>query len=153
VRIKPEIIALKYHRLAGGGIPVNLGSLCRRLKVLLLEWDGPPDFTAAYSEADRAIVVNRNMLIARRRFSVAHELGHLALGKAGVQFFGERGRAERAANRFAAALLMPADPLKRLWHEYGCNAGFREDILAYQLMVSQQALRARAEELGLRVNR
>jgi len=65
------------------------------------------------------------MLYVRRGSSVAHELGYYALGQAGVRFFGERGRAERAANKFAVALLMPERDLRRLWEEYGCNVGFR----------------------------
>lgn len=147
--VKPELIAKKYFRLAGGTVPVNLERLCRWLGFEVVEWNGPLDFTAILSVPQRVIVVNKNMLVVRRRFSVAHELGHYALGQAGVQFFGERGRVERAANRFAAALLMPARPLRRLWEEYGCNVGFREDILADIFLVSGQALRLRIREGGL----
>lgn len=145
--VKPELIAKKYYRLASGHVPVNLERVCRRLGFAIVEWPGPPDFTSLLSVPHHIIVVNRNMRYVRRRFSIAHELGHYALGQAGVQFFGERGRAERAANRFAAALLMPARELRRLWEEYRCNAGFREDILFDIFVVSRQALRARVKEL------
>jgi len=65
------------------------------------------------------------------------------------QLLATRGRAERAANRFAAALLMPEAEVLRLWREYTSNAEFREDILASRFYVSLQALRTRAAELGL----
>jgi Zn-dependent peptidase ImmA (M78 family) len=150
VGVKPEVLATQYFRLAGGTVPVNLERLCRRLRLNIVEWPGQPDFTSLLSVLHRMIVVNKNMIYVRRRFSVAHELGHYALGEAGVQFFGERGRVERAANRFAAALLMPNRELRRSWNEYGCNAGFREDILSDIFVVSAQALRVRLERLFLK---
>ena len=99
--VKPELIAQKYYRLAGGTVPVNLERLCRRLGFEIVEWPGPPDFTSLLSVPHHIIAVNKNMLIVRRRFSVAHELGHYALGQASVQFFGDRGSSERLANAFA----------------------------------------------------
>lgn len=51
---------------------------------------------------------------AFRRFSIAHELGHLVLRHPS----GESGRAERQANAFAAELLMPRDLLRER-----CEAG------------------------------
>jgi Zn-dependent peptidase ImmA (M78 family)/transcriptional regulator with XRE-family HTH domain len=48
------------------------------------------------------IVVNRNFTVERRRFTVAHELGHLILN-----IGGGAGDKERLCNRFAGALLFP----------------------------------------------
>jgi Zn-dependent peptidase ImmA (M78 family) len=147
---RAELIAKEYFRLAGGRVPVNLERLCRRLTFSIVEWDASPEFTAVLSVPHRIIVVNRNMHYERRRFSVAHEIGHYALGQAGIQFFGERGRAERAANRFAAALLMPEHDIERLWRDFGCDIGFPEDALADALIVSKQALSNRLKRLRQR---
>lgn len=148
--VKLGLIANKYYRLAGGRVPVNLERLCRRLGFAIVEWPGPLYFTSLLSVPHRIIVVNKNMIYVRRRFSVAHELGHYALGQAGVQFFGERGRAERAANKFAAALLMPADDVERLWDK--CRnepRAWRTKLLAHRFGVSAVAVRVRVVELGL----
>jgi hypothetical protein len=89
VGAKPEVLATQYFRLAGGTVPVNLERLCRRLSLNIVEWPGQPDFTSLLSVLHRMIVVNKNMIYVRRRFSVAHELGHYALGEAGVRFFAD----------------------------------------------------------------
>ncbi len=151
--VKPELIAKKYYRLAGGRVPVNLERLCRRLGFAIVEWPGPPDFTSLLSVPHHIVVVNKNMRYVRRRFSVAHELGHYALGQAGVQFFGERGRAERAANRFAAALLMPTAELISFWFARELR---REPFLwriahaASRFGVSVEALGIKIGTLGLK---
>ena len=51
--IKPELIARKYYRLAGGRVPVNLERLCRRLRFEIVEGDASPDFTAISSVPHR----------------------------------------------------------------------------------------------------
>ena len=54
-----------------------------------------------------AVVMRRGISGERQRFSLAHELGHIVLDLAqGVD-------EEKAAHRFGAALLAPADPLRR----------------------------------------
>ena len=47
-------------------------------------------------------------------------------------------------------LVMDARELRFLWEEYGCNVGFREDVLANVFMVSAQALQVRIREGGLK---
>jgi len=146
VGVKPELITKNYYRLAGGRVPVNLERLCRRLGFAIVEWPGPPDFTSLLSVPHRIVVVNRNMRYVRRRFSVAHELGHYALGQAGVQFFGECGRAERAANRFAARLLMPKSVVVSFWSDLSRGRepfNWRVRLLAHRLGVSRAAARVR----------
>ena len=57
-------------------------------------------------DAARVIVIKRSAWSERKRFSLAHELGHLVLDvKPGVD-------EEKAAHRFAGAFLMPADVLR-----------------------------------------
>src|SRR3954467_2042376 len=57
-------------------------------------------------DAARVIVVKKGTWSERKRFNLAHELGHMVLAPApGVD-------AEKAAHRFAGAFLMPADALR-----------------------------------------
>ena len=73
---------------------------------------------------DRAIIsVNQSSMLARQRFSIAHELGHWMQDQGSISFAcGERifttawseDNPERRANRYAADLLMPEQPFRRL---------------------------------------
>ena len=50
----------------------------------------------------------------RRRFTQAHELGHILL-----DHVGDGPQQEREADRFASALLMPAPVIRELWRQGG----------------------------------
>lgn len=113
------------------------------------------------------IVVNSASAKTRQRFSVAHEVGHLLLHErpiyvdrpVNVRFRDERSslaidHEEIAANRFAAALLMPeAWLLQDVEQRIGRQAqlsdeAFVED-LARRYEVSRQAMEYRLANLGL----
>jgi hypothetical protein len=53
------------------------------------------------------ILVRRDRSIARRRFTLAHELAHLVLGSPGPDGHGPSVREERRCDEVAAALLLP----------------------------------------------
>jgi predicted transcriptional regulator len=97
------------------------------------------------------IFINTDHPKTRQRFTLAHELGHLQLGHAGI---GIRWRAEGMeynsteeyeANVFAAAVLMPQAPF--------CNAMYMQqgDLVKVALTfgVSVEAASIRANRLGL----
>lgn len=106
-------------------------------------------------------------VLARRRFTAAHELGHFVLHRTTMGRFradtdatlqdadGEvADRMEREANRFAAELLMPADICRQRADEfrakYGCcPRGVLVYRLASELLVSREALRYRLQSLGV----
>jgi Zn-dependent peptidase ImmA (M78 family) len=113
------------------------------------------------------IVVNSASAKTRQRFSVAHEVGHLRLHErpiyvdrpVNVRFRDERSslaidHEEIAANRFAAALLMPEDWLlsdveRRIARQAQLSdEAFVED-LARRYEVSRQAMEFRLANLGL----
>jgi Zn-dependent peptidase ImmA (M78 family) len=84
----------------------------------------------------------------RVRLSVAHELGHLVLHQA---MRGNLKEAERAANRFAAELLMPEIAMR---HEMPAPVTLTRLIdLKPKWKVSIQALIVRAHELGIASDR
>jgi Zn-dependent peptidase ImmA (M78 family) len=95
----------------------------------------------------------------RQRFTIAHELGHLVLRHAETFYIdlasagvtgeadppGYNWRNERAANTFAASLLMPEDMVRQLWDD---NADV--STLANTFRVSRSALTYRLADLGLK---
>lgn len=94
------------------------------------------------------IFVNKNDLSVRKRFTVAHELGHYFLheGKAMVSFRGGRGDDETEANRFAAELLMPEDLVRK---DHRGRPAVIPRSMAEVFQVSTSAMEIRLEQLGL----
>ncbi len=92
------------------------------------------------------IVVRKEQILSRQRFTIAHELGHIVLGhhnedeseKTTVHTLERHGN---DANAFAAELLMPYPMLEMLWKKYESNAEMRVEIIAADLLVSREALR------------
>lgn len=109
-----------------------------------------------YVEGYPIVTVNRAHNIHRRRFSAAHELGHILLGHIEtfhVDLSGYEGvppgynwRHERSANEFAASLLMPAELLRKDVQVGTCKT-LRGLARAYK--VSTQAMSIRLRNLAL----
>ncbi|NKJ03853.1 ImmA/IrrE family metallo-endopeptidase [Rhizobium sp. SG741] len=109
-----------------------------------------------------SIFVNVNDKPVRKRFTVAHELGHFVLHLAAGEGefidtqdnfrtvqdpdtpWDDTRRAEWEANVFAAALLMPREAVLRAWKEIGDPDG-----MAAYFQVSRQAMALRLDGLGL----
>jgi len=139
--------------------PIRLGPIARACGIRVLGWD----FDEAVSgllldlRGGPAIGFNRNHARTRRRFTVAHELGHWLLRhhehfhvdlSASTAASGEppgfNWQDERAANQFAAELLMPAHLV-----EDAHRADPDIVSLARQFMVSAQAMTFRVGNLEL----
>lgn len=90
------------------------------------------------------VIVNGGVSVERQHFAIAHELGHLVLSA------GRKVAADTAANRFAGALLMPAEAV---WAEVGkrrSSMGLGELFrLSLLFGVSEQALANRCRDLGV----
>lgn len=122
---------------------------------------------AASGEKQWTIIVNADHAEVRRRFTVAHELGHLLLHnfdsphadtgfkirfRANVEYDGSVAE-EIEANQFAAELLMPSHVLLKrtaeLEMEYASDEAASEksiDALAREFKVSKQALQIRLSD-------
>ncbi len=97
----------------------------------------------------------------RKRFTLAHELGHYLLHQQndsefeqidfrdGIDFNGQGSYSsdphEQEANAFAAELLMPEEQVKEYLKEYGSY-----ELMAYLFGVSYAAMKIRLKNLGLR---
>lgn len=105
---------------------------------------------------DASIYLNKADHSNRQRFTCAHELGHYVsrvnTGDLEFEFIDLRDELagtgadseEVYANKFAAALLMPAEMVRQQ------NESSTASQLAYRFKVSEEAMRFRLTNLGLR---
>jgi hypothetical protein len=98
--------------------PIDVDLLAKRLGVLeiagahLVE-----DGRLERANGETRILIRRGVGTGRRRFTIAHELGHLLLAEGANDLIARRarmavGREERFCDQFAAALLLPRDWLR-----------------------------------------
>jgi hypothetical protein len=138
--------------------------------------DTPLAGLLAVSAGGALVLVRRDDPVGRRRFSAAHELGHLLLHYRPAWIDGGDGTVdvvsddtsetvgadaelpglperERQANQFAAELLMPEPVVRGLLafyaERYGTTPRFIEGHVAGDLAVSRAAVRRRLAGLGL----
>jgi Zn-dependent peptidase ImmA (M78 family) len=108
----------------------------------------PGDVSAIVSFADKAIGVNANLAPTLKRFSVAHEIGHVRLEHP-HDVFDHTGRhdaiVEGEADLFAAELLVPLATLKRCFRLISRDP----EELAVHFGVSRELMFRRYRESGL----
>jgi Zn-dependent peptidase ImmA (M78 family)/DNA-binding XRE family transcriptional regulator len=120
----------------------------RGIKILSLDLNDIDGLAAKVHRKDRqaarVIVIKRSTWSERKRFNLAHELGHMVIAA------GPGVDEEKAAHRFAGAFLMPADALRA---EIGAN---RSSISLGELVAlkqrfgaSIQAIAYRCKDLGI----
>ena len=120
----------------------------RGIKVLSFDLSSIDGLTARVRHGNQklvpVIVVNTKSWGERQRFTLAHELGHIAMSVASPL------DAEKAAHRFAGAFLIPSEAL---WTEVGKrrhSIGWRELFHLKRLFgVSVQVLAFRCRDLGI----
>lgn len=91
------------------------------------------------------IVLNESESPTRQRFSLLHEYKHVVDHGQQQTLYASEQDAERAADYFAACVLMPKRDLKRVY----CTVTQRVEALADYFGVSPTALRIRLEQTGL----
>jgi Zn-dependent peptidase ImmA (M78 family)/DNA-binding XRE family transcriptional regulator len=157
---RPVVAAQELVKLSGAREPpINVKTLAEECGALVLSYPFEDDLSGLVVELDggAAIGVNDGQAWVRQRFTIAHELGHYLLGHH-ERFHIDLGRgdsdgtppgydwiSERAANDFAAELLMPA----RLLHQFDDGERSAGD-LAGLFDVSALAMGYRLANLGLR---
>jgi transcriptional regulator with XRE-family HTH domain len=140
--------------------PVDVENLASECGIKVLQWDFENVDGLILRLANGPVIgVNREQAATRQRFTIAHELGHYMLEHADyfhVDFGGDLSpsatgehpeynwRDERAANDFAANLLMPASFVREAHRDH-------PDVrtLAALFKVSPAAMGFRLRNLGL----
>lgn len=130
-------------------LPINIVELCHSLGIEM-KYDNElvEDGHCTIHNGVPYIVINPDSTRQRKRFTIAHELGHLLLGHVGKYELVNRDPSpndnpiERAANVFAGRLLAPACVL------WGCNARTAEDIMEL-CDISAAAADIRAQRLAV----
>ncbi len=142
-----ELLALTEQREPPISVHKVAGELGIGFEVLDLP-DSIPGFAANISGHWYAFL-NSAHGPRRRRWTLAHEVGHVALGHTGqVHLFGERRADQTAANRFAAELLMPEE-MVRLEHTRAFEVGLSVIDMADVFLVGKRVMQLRLRELCL----
>jgi hypothetical protein len=144
--------------LQGAGVsrePVSLRDVVSALNLEVVQTAGEPFFCEAALEPvgdGHQIVLRGATSEQRRRFTIAHEIGHFILHphRLAPQRGGDPGNTawqqqEREADQFAAELLMPEDLVREAVVLHGADSA----RLADQFQVSRSAMQARLRWLGL----
>lgn len=106
-------------------------------------------------DTNKIIVVNANHAQTRKRFTVAHELGHYILQGKPQECYAHRdlgvySEEEKDANSFASALLMPE---KDMLEEIKQHNNFNDDVVitktANKFNVSKSAAEVRIKKMKL----
>lgn len=112
-------------------------------------------------DTGRLIVVNRNEPQGRKRFTIAHELGHYFLHRDENETLyahrdaGQSGKIETEANIFATNILMPEDLVREAINNRQYLEGYslmdetKISLISYEFLVSRPAAEVRLRELHL----
>lgn len=142
--------AIRTHWGLGIDAILNLSELLeeRGIKILAADLSDIDGLTASVRRKNGApipvIVIKGNTWSERKRFTLAHELGHMVMeARPGVN-------AEKAANRFAGAFLMPAEALWREIGKHRTTISLGELVRLKDLFgASLQAIAYRCHDLGI----
>ena len=147
--------------------PVNLKRILNRLKLKLVMKLMEQEYSGFLAVEKGVIAVNSRHAPVRRRFTVAHEIGHYHLHRkrsdAGTVFIdrtvyfranaleNENREMELEANAYAARLLMPKILLQRYFEAHtsvDLSQAASIKLLAEEFHVSRDAMKYRLQNLG-----
>lgn len=129
-------------------LPVNIVAVCKQMGIHVKYYDAEcdSDGKSLFVFGRPVILVNKKCNAQRKRFTIAHELGHILLGHVGVYGLVNREPSctdspiEKEANVFASRLLAPACVI------WGCKVRDAE-TLARLCDISPQAAEYRMERM------
>ena len=126
---RPHAVRERYLALFGGSdLPVRVAAIAEDLLGLHVEERPGLAMSGVLLPAERRVILNADEVPARRRFTLAHELGHwvcqVQAGHRAPLYCRVEDLAmaadrtlEREANVFAAELLMPEPAVRAAWSE------------------------------------
>ena len=123
----------------------------RGIKVLSLSLQNIDGLAAKVRRKDhmaaRVVVVKNDAWSERKRFTLAHELGHMVMDASSDM---SEEEIEKAAHRFAGAFLIPADTLRAEMGSNRSSVSIGELVaLKERFGVSIQAIAYRCKDLGI----
>ncbi len=152
---KGKLAARRIFKKYNLTCPVDLHSLAKRLNIEVYETDDLPDRVSGVvtrlEDLKWVASINRRHTYGRRRFTLAHEIGHVVLNHCDVGFQivivkseSKLTLKERQADVFAAELLMPKHAFQNAYF----NRGIKDPgELAKLFGVSKQAVEIRIEQI------
>lgn len=161
----PQAEAVRLRRkLSPGVLPVPVEAIAKQsgIRVESISLDDELSGMSFIKDGVAVIVVNSNHHINRRRFTIAHELGHHILHESYLRnnvhvdkvvlhrdSLSSDGIDEKEvqANKFAAELLMPSIDLMKI-NNVDINDDAEVQVLAKRLKVSAAALAYRLTNIG-----
>lgn len=138
--------------------PVPVEEIANAFGLEVVEFPFHDKISGLLKKEQGVIGVNKGQHPVRRRFTIAHELGHFLLGhdiEKGIDetiddSFDKPYPQEREANIFASALLMPSEWMKESFKAQGSDLTKIDlDKLAQTFGVSKQAMTIRLLALKL----
>jgi Zn-dependent peptidase ImmA (M78 family) len=155
---------LKIYNQYASSTPFDVISFAQDLGIEVLESDQLEKTTRGYikefSNNKVVICVNKNNYFNRKRFTIAHELGHYFLHRGKLKntiieaedyqdnamYHDETlNQEEKEANNFGATILMPKEQFIKLWN----MDNYPVEMMAKDFLVSELAIYTRAKFLGL----
>lgn len=153
-----KLLAQELLRINNLMPPTNLTELARKLKANIHYKKLPPNcdgWTIALNpnfspEVEYIILINRNRMPVRQRFTIAHEIGHIVLNHLNIKPAFQKtdkihySGLERDADIFASELLMPTDFIIRKIEEGMTDT----KSLSNHFNVSKRAIEIKLEEIN-----
>lgn len=143
-------------------IPIRVRKLANKLGLRITQTDLKDALSGALFVKEKTVVLNRLHPVARKRFTIAHEIGHFQLHSQGsrkdfLDGIFKRDRNENdghmveeiQANQFAAAILMPKHEVIKEFQKLDTKAEDFILTLANKFRVSQESMNFRLLNLGL----
>lgn len=158
-RKRIEVEAQKLlTRFGAGIIPVPVEDIVKQLGIRL-SFAPSEDYSGILIKKEGAtlMAINNNEPDTRRRFTIAHELGHFLFSKEPISVdyrntsYIEKPPEEKCADLFAANLLMPRKQLILDFERFSSSTFSQTNLinLAEKYQVSQDAMKYRLANLNL----
>jgi len=149
----PQYVAKHTRKFLGLKPNEPIRDICNLLEVngiVIVELDAIEKFDGVSLVTDNGyplIVINKNFSNDRKRFTIAHELGHLlmhSVNNPAIPDYREK-KLENEANDFASEFLMPAEAIKASL--YNLKLSYLTGLKKYWL-TSMASIVRRAKDLG-----
>lgn len=117
--------------------------------IIVIEFDTPISLFDGVSfttdQGYKVIVINKNMSNDRKRFTLAHELGHIIMHSSSSFLISDYRDKEKEANEFASEFLMPEEFIRNSLMDL--KLSYLKD-LKYLWLTSMASIIRRARDLG-----